>query len=281
MAAKSWKIATPSSGRLPRYQGKLWYELRLSWWRVFCTCSLGIIPKSWKTMKDFLYSGKRKWISILLAILGLAIGFILMILGGVVHFVLGLPGAAVMIASVLVLSNAKIAFSTKEGIKEVSAGQIIGGSCLVVVIVLVGISIVKSSTGDNAVNLPTDNPTPSVVAQPDVTSKDITVLSQAVKEVDGKYRYFFVIKNEGTTAFSGEVNIDLINAKGESVYNNTFTTSQAMTPGGITSQYIDAHTGPTSVHGEYGVQTFKYTVKSSGKVIKSGQGTTINQLGGY
>lgn len=102
---------------------------------------------------------------------------------------------------------------------------------------------------------------------------DVAVSSQSVKEVGGKYRYFFNIKNNDTKPFSGDVNIVVVNAEGDSVYEETFSTSQPLVPSGGTSVYIDANTGPTSVHGSYGVQTYTYTAKVGDGVVKEGSGT--------
>lgn len=102
---------------------------------------------------------------------------------------------------------------------------------------------------------------------------EIAVSSQSVKQVGGKYRYFFNIKNNDIESFSGDVKIAVINAEGDSVYDDTFSTSQPLVSGGGTSVYFDATTGPTSVHGSYGVQTYSFTAKVGGKVVKTGSGT--------
>lgn len=101
---------------------------------------------------------------------------------------------------------------------------------------------------------------------------DIVVSSQSVKEVGGKFRYFFNIKNNDTKPFSGDVNIDLINAEGDSIYDKTFSTNQSIASGLGTSVYFDINTGPTSVHGANGVKTYSYTVKADGQTIKTGSG---------
>lgn len=105
------------------------------------------------------------------------------------------------------------------------------------------------------------------------TQIDIAVSSQSVKEVGGKYRYFFNIKNNDTKSFTGDVKIVVINAEGDFVYDDTFSTSQPLVSGGGTSVYIDANTGPTSVHGSHGVQTYSFTAKVGAEVVKTGSGT--------
>ncbi|MFA5736702.1 MAG: hypothetical protein WC893_00855 [Candidatus Paceibacterota bacterium] len=114
-----------------------------------------------------------------------------------------------------------------------------------------------------------------IKSTPEVTQeqKNISVTSQNVKEVGGKYRYFFNIKNNDNEPFAGDVNIDLINAEGGSVYDKTFSSSQAIAPGLGTSVYFDINTGPTSVHGMNGIKTFSFTAKVNGQVVKSGSGS--------
>jgi hypothetical protein len=129
-------------------------------------------------------------------------------------------------------------------------------------IVVVVIAVIWFSSGD-------DTNQAQQVAQEQI---EIVVSSQSVKKIDGKYRYFFNIRNNSKESFAGGVSVDLVNAEGDSVYDETFTSSQPLLPGGGTSVYIDANTGPTSVHGSYGVQTYSYTAKVGSKVVKTGGG---------
>lgn len=115
------------------------------------------------------------------------------------------------------------------------------------------------------------SPRPEVV-KPVVQPIEIVVTSQTVKSVSGKYRYFFDIRNNDSKAFVGDVNIDLINAEGDSVYDETFSTSRPIEAGLGTSVYFDINTGPVSVHGVNGIKTFSYTAKVNGSVVKSGAG---------
>jgi hypothetical protein len=102
---------------------------------------------------------------------------------------------------------------------------------------------------------------------------DISVASQAVKMVGGKYRYFFNIRNNDTNPFVGDVNIAIVNTENKSVYDRTFSASQPIASGIGNSVYFDANTGPTSVHGAYGVQTYSYTAKVGGQIVKTGSGS--------
>lgn len=118
-------------------------------------------------------------------------------------------------------------------------------------------------------------PAPVVVA-PEPT--EIVVTSQIVKSIGSKYRYFFDIRNKDTKPFNGSVSINLVNAEGDSVYDRTFSTDTAIAPELGNSVYFDASTGPTSVHGSYGVKTFTYTVKVGNDVVKNGSGIISSKL---
>lgn len=116
------------------------------------------------------------------------------------------------------------------------------------------------------------SPRPEVV-KPVVQPMEVVVTSQTVKSVGGKYRYFFDIRNNSERSFAGDVSVDLVNAEGDVVYGDTFTTNQPIAPSLGTSVYIDANTGPTSVHGVNGIQTYTYEAKVGGQVVKTGAGT--------
>ncbi len=111
------------------------------------------------------------------------------------------------------------------------------------------------------------------VVQPIVQPMEIVVTNQTVKSVSGKYRYFFDIRNNSEVSFAGDVSVDLVNAEGDSVYDKTFSTNQPISAGLGTSVYFDINTGPTSVHGVNGIQTYTYEAKVSGQVVKTGAGT--------
>lgn len=109
---------------------------------------------------------------------------------------------------------------------------------------------------------------------PAATQKEIVVGSQIVKKVEGKYRYFFDIRNNDSTNFEGEVTISIYNGKQESsLGDETFTTQGPIEPGIGKSVYFDINTGPTSQVGEYGIARYTYSVKEGEKVVKTGEGS--------
>lgn len=101
----------------------------------------------------------------------------------------------------------------------------------------------------------------------------VEVTSQIVKKVDGKYRYFFDIRNNDTKNFEGDVSITLFNELQKNpLGGDTFSTTRAIEPTLGTSQYIDIYTGPVSIHGGNGITKFKFVVKKNGEIVNEGEG---------
>lgn len=90
--------------------------------------------------------------------------------------------------------------------------------------------------------------------------QNITVTLLNTKVVDGKYRWFFDIRNKGETSFEGSVEIILKNKLGNVVTRETFETNKPIDPKLGTYVYIDTNTGPPEVHGEYGISSFSFVV---------------------
>ncbi|CAN5692888.1 hypothetical protein BH11PAT2_BH11PAT2_04720 [soil metagenome] len=159
-------------------------------------------------------------------------------------------------------------------------GEIIAGTIILIIFAFLaykGLHFIFANSPLDSI--PTSASAP-VVAQP-VSAQNIVVTSQIVKAVGGKYRYFFDIRNQDEKPFSGDVKIELDKSSGEHIYDDSFSTSQPIQPGVGTSQFVETYTGPISVHGSDGVETFKYTVSSGGSVVKTGQGTISTKLEGY
>jgi len=134
-----------------------------------------------------------------------------------------------------------------------------------VLVVFVIIIAVVIDTASNAEPKATSNAEPSTEHE----AMDISVTSQNIKEVDGKYRYFFDIRNNDDRPFTGDINIDLISAEGKSIYAKDF--QNASIDAGIgKSVYIDISTGPVQVHGANGIQTYEYTARVKDDVVKTG-----------
>lgn len=133
----------------------------------------------------------------------------------------------------------------------------------------------------NAINNPpTSTPTPQPTNTPKPVEKyNIVVTSQIVKHVDGKYRYFFDIRNKDTKPFEGSVSITLFTSELKNpLAGETFNTKAPIEPELGSSVYTDANTGPTSVHGANGMTKFKYVVKKGNVVVNSGEGQITDEL---
>ena len=133
---------------------------------------------------------------------------------------------------------------------------------------------VHTNTSDSVSNTvaPTNTPKP-------VRKYKIVVTSQIVKKVDGKYRYFFDIRNHDFEPFEGDVSITLFTDElKNALVGDTFSTNQPMEPDLGSSEYIDANTGPVSVHGGSGITKFKYVVKKGEDVVGSGDGIITDKF---
>lgn len=93
------------------------------------------------------------------------------------------------------------------------------------------------------------------------SSANLKVELVNVKLVDGKYRYFCSIHNAGSTPFSGSLKVESVNRRGEAVGGERFTITTAIEPGLRRVVYLDQHTGPPEVHGDYGITSFRITAE--------------------
>ena len=131
----------------------------------------------------------------------------------------------------------------------------------------------QTSNVDSTSSMPTAEPTKPV------EKMNVVVTSQMVKKVDKKYRYFFDIRNYDIKGFEGSVTISLYNEKLKNpLAGDTFITKRSIEPELGTSVYLDANTGPTSVHGEFGLTKFKYVVKVSDVEVNNGGGELTDKF---
>lgn len=124
----------------------------------------------------------------------------------------------------------------------------------------------------------TDTPSETPKTQPE-NQFNIEVTNQIVKKIDGKFRYFFDIRNKDAKPFQGSVKIDLFtNNQTTPIAGDTFDTTKPIETGLGSVVFTDAHTGPRSTHGAYAITKFKYTVKQGDKVVKTGEGVINEEL---
>jgi|GEM_PF-1756514 hypothetical protein len=106
-----------------------------------------------------------------------------------------------------------------------------------------------------------------------VEKQDIRVLSQAVKYVDGKYRYFFDIRNHDKKLFQGKVTIELLLQNGSVIGRDVFVATKPTEPGYGDSVYFDIRTGPVpDFQPEYAVTSFHFTATSNEGLVAEGSG---------
>lgn len=130
----------------------------------------------------------------------------------------------------------------------------------------------KATISATLTSAPTSTPKP-------VEKYNIVVTNQIVKKVDGKYRYFFDIRNHDTKEFEGSVSILLFTdeLKNE-IAGDAFDTKAPIEAELGASVYTDANTGPVSVHGIDGITKFKYIVRKDNQVVNSGEGRITDEF---
>ena len=127
-------------------------------------------------------------------------------------------------------------------------------------------------------SMPTPMPTPTLTPTPQPTPKpvekvNVTVSSQMVKKVGGKYRYLFEIHNHDSKSFKGSAMISLYNDKQQAALGQeTFDVTQPLQPSLGSVVYFDSNTGPISQQGGDGITHFKYTIMVNGQEVNAGDG---------
>lgn len=155
----------------------------------------------------------------------------------------------------------------------------IGKWILIVTVVWIFISAItgnaKSKPAENKNEVAKATAIPTVQAE----SFNIEVTSQIVKKVNGKYRYFFDIRNKDSKSFEGSVKISIYKANAKSALaGDTFSTNKPIEPTLGNSVFTDANTGPVSEMGEYGLTDFKYEVIINKQVVKTGEGKITDKF---
>lgn len=114
----------------------------------------------------------------------------------------------------------------------------------------------------------------TVARQKKVEAKrtSIIVTSMIVKRINGKFKYWFDIRNEGKKPFNGIIKIWCITDDGSSEFDESFKTNRPIEPKLGTPQYIELNTGITSIHGANGISKFRFEVIVDDEVVQSGNG---------
>lgn len=142
---------------------------------------------------------------------------------------------------------------------------------IITIVLILIIAITFGSMGGDVATDVAQNTQPPTVA---VAQRDVVVTSQNVKQVDGKYRYFFDIRNHDTVPFTGDVRIELLRADGSVSGREDFSSKQAMVSGMGDNVFIDINSGPEPYFArEFAITGFRYSVTSNNQMIASGNGS--------
>ncbi len=157
----------------------------------------------------------------------------------------------------------------------------VGKWILIVTVVWIVINVVTGNVKSNPSKNSTANISAKATTVPTVKAEslNIEVTSQIVKKVNGKYRYFFDIRNKDSKPFEGSVKI-LLSKSGSkmSLAGDTFSSTKPMEPTLGNSVLIEANTGPVSEMGENGLVDFKYEVIINKQVVKTGEGKITDKF---
>lgn len=139
-------------------------------------------------------------------------------------------------------------------------------------VVFVGWLLFSLFSIDSSVSSRSTSVQPSVALE----QRDIVVTSQTVKRIDGKYRYFFDIRNNDDRSFVGNVDIKLKKANGSTLGQGDFEATTPIEPGFGDSVYIDVNTGPRPDFGpDVAITGFSYDVISGSQLVSSGSGDIV------
>lgn len=150
------------------------------------------------------------------------------------------------------------------------------------IVVLIVAAVWQSMNEQQAVVKPEQNTKQedsAPVAETPVEPFNMEVSSQIVKKVDGKYRYFFDIRNKDTKSFDGKITINLLKSNGNKLGSTTIDESRAIEPNLGIARYIDINTGPIpAFDAESAITKFTYEVKVDNKVVKTGEGVISDKF---
>ncbi len=104
-----------------------------------------------------------------------------------------------------------------------------------------------------------------------INQKDITVKSLSIKHNEGKYDYWFDIRNNSTTTYNGQVHIALIDKNNKEIAIGDFASDKDIQSKMGDFVKVTAHTSPTQ-----GIVGFRYWVKENDVLVKNGTGTLSN-----
>ena len=133
-------------------------------------------------------------------------------------------------------------------------------------------SIAREKAREDSLNI--------IARQKEIEDKktSIVVTSMIVKKIDGKFKYWFDIRNKGKKPFDGIVRIWCITDDESSEFDESFKTNRPIEPKLGTPQFIELNTGITSFHGANGISKFRFEVIVNDEVVQTGSGRITNNF---
>jgi hypothetical protein len=119
-------------------------------------------------------------------------------------------------------------------------------------------------------------PEPAKQEEPKPVNRNITVTNTIIKKVDGKCRYFFTIRNEDKTDFSGSVYIGLLTTNTVGIAGELFDSTEPIQPESGDSVYFDRVTCPTNAGGN--AAGYSFEVKENNQVVNSGKNNLTDKF---
>lgn len=141
------------------------------------------------------------------------------------------------------------------------------GVAVLFAILVIALIVDISNDPKSTTQVEADKPTAQQVEQ-----YNIEVTNAIVKKVDGKYRYFFDIRNKDTKDFDGSIKIQLVTGDNVKLSSDTFTTDRPLKPNLGITRYVEANTGPTATNGETGYTKFIFELRQNNQIVGTGEG---------
>ncbi|MCP4572585.1 MAG: hypothetical protein GY838_09575 [bacterium] len=110
-------------------------------------------------------------------------------------------------------------------------------------------------------------------------AQTVEVTNGLIEDIGGEYRYFFDIRNFSNREFNGVVKIVLDNNQPHTINGRETFRKLGVPPGLSRRVYIDAYTGPRTVHGDWSVVGYRYWVDLGGSKVVQSRGSVNRGVG--
>lgn len=109
-------------------------------------------------------------------------------------------------------------------------------------------------------------------------SSTYSVTCPAIKQLGDQFRYFFRITNISGADTTTPITILLLHSQGVNLIEDTFEPSAPIAAGRSQIVFLDSHTGPASVHGDWSITGFRITMKAPDGTPITATGTIPNTI---